>query len=87
MKAVEFQGQSVVLNPPKGWDNGGDTAQCGALPIQLQDQDGMPVMRSAWRPSQEEILALLEGAHICVGIVGTAHPPIQVYVEKVEELP
>ena len=56
MKAVEFQGETIILGPPKGWNNGDDSRlQCGGLPVQIAEDRGMPVLRSFWRPSPEEL--------------------------------
>lgn len=89
MKAVEFEGQSIILCPPEGWDNSEESAlKCGGLPVQCLDYgNGYIVMRSFWRPSDADVEALKNGAHICVGVVGAQHPPIQVYIERCEERP
>lgn len=87
MKAVEFEGQTAVLKPPQGWENSDGALQCGVLPIQIVKDHGLPVMRSFWRPSPDDLAALNAGAHVCLGIIGEAHPPVMVSVEKCEEMP
>lgn len=87
MKPIEFEGQTVVLAPPPDWDNSGDTLKCGGLPIQVVREQGVPVMRSFWKPSPEDLVALAGGAHICLSVVGCGHPPVIIYVDKCEELP
>lgn len=40
---------------------------------------GTPAMTTAWFPTPEELAALAAGAPVYVRILGTAHPPIQVF--------
>lgn len=87
MKAVEFEGQTNILGPPRDWNKERD-GLCGALPIRAEiDDRGMPLMSSFWRPSKEDLIMLNNGAHVCLRIVGNSHPPVAVYVESAKELP
>ena len=87
MKAVEFKGQTTILGPPRGWDNSGNSLQCGGLPTQETAEQGVRVLRSFWRPSPEDLIMLNNGAHVCLGVVGGGHPPVMLTVERAEELP
>lgn len=87
MKPVEFQGQTDILGPPKGWDNSGDITQVGYLPVQIFVDDGLPFYVSFWRPSEEDLAALNDGAHIRLSVISRTLPPVCVSIEKVEEMP
>ena len=42
--------------------------------------DDVPCMRSAWRPSREELALLLDGGYIELCVLGTTHPPVMLNV-------
>lgn len=44
-----------------------------------------PAMETAWEPTPEELEALNAGAPVILRILGTQHPPVQVYVGEVPE--
>ena len=71
-----IQGATRYLGVPKGWnpDTDGDCAHLAVL-----DTDG--VMISAWEPTPKELEALNAGAPIYLQVVGTAHPPVNVWVQ------
>ncbi len=47
------------------------------------DGPGTPAMVSAWRPTPEELALLNAGAPLFLRVLGTAHPPVMVWVEEV----
>lgn len=47
-------------------------------------QGDTPVMFTVWHPTPKELAALQSGGHIVLGIVGTMHPPVMVYVANME---
>lgn len=56
------------------------------LPIvDIARDDGVNVMVSLWQPSPDELEALNNGACISLGILGTNHPPVIVFVNGMEE--
>ena len=79
MKCIEFEGYTVLLSPPPSMERG----SCGALPIFAHDGQ----MISVWKPTEEEIEALKNGAHIALTILGEVHPPVRLHVQKYQELP
>ena len=79
MKAVEFTGQNLMLNPPENMEHGA----CGALPVLRCDDR----MISVWRPDSDDIKAITEGAHVLLHVWGQGHPPVGLTVQKMEELP
>jgi hypothetical protein len=44
--------------------------------------DGTPVMISAWEPTPKEIEAIKNGAPVLLQILGTAHPPVNIWVQE-----
>jgi hypothetical protein len=74
-------GATRYLGAPKDWnpDKDGD---CAHLAIQDAMLDGgTPVMVSAWEPTPGELAALNAGAPVYLQIVGSAHPPVMVWVQ------
>lgn len=41
---------------------------------------GTPAMETAWLPTPAEIAAIAAGAPIILRVLGTAHPPVMIYV-------
>lgn len=39
-----------------------------------------PAMETAWLPTPEEISAIVAGAPVILRVLGSAHPPVMVYV-------
>ena len=79
MKAVEFEGQNLMLNPPSSMERGA----CGALPVMRIDDR----IISVWRPEPEDIAAINSGAHVLLHIWGKGHPPVALTVQAMKELP
>lgn len=54
----------------------------GYLGLAIRDEqvDGVNIMHTAWEPSQEEILRLLNGGKIIVSLIGTSPQPIMVSI-------
>lgn len=79
MRAIEFEGYNLLLNPPANSERG----SCGALPVfRYPDR-----LCSVWKPDADELAALVDGAHICLSILGQSHPPVMLHVQKFEEMP
>ncbi len=63
----------------------------GYLGLPLRDEpinctiggDGTPSMVTAWHPSEEDILAIINGAAIHVRLIGSQHPPIMLDIGPV----
>ncbi len=88
MKPVEFVGQTRVLNPPQGYDNGVAATKVGGLPIAIEtDAHNIPFLVSCWKPSPEDIEALRAGAVVKLSVMGVQMPPVNVFVDRVEILP
>ena len=78
-----IDGATRYLGAPQGWEPEKD-GECSHLAIlDLQSENGgAPVMISAWEPTPAELEALQAGAPVYLQIVGTAHPPVNVWVQK-----
>lgn len=85
MKAVEFEGQNLILQPPAGWDQG--DAPVGKLPVLRITNGNVTTLTSYWRPSKQDLEELNSGGHIAVTILGDRQPPVAVTVDRVEEKP
>ena len=58
---------------------------CGDLPAMVEhDQEsGMSVITSAWKPSEEDLKVLQEGGCLCLAVYG-AQPPVGMWTQPVE---
>lgn len=74
-------GATRYLGAPKGWEPESD-GDCSHLAIlDVENDHGHNVMLSAWEPTPAEIEALQAGAPVYLQIVGTGHPPVNVWVD------
>ena len=80
MKCIEFEGQNLMLNPPKEMSRG----TCGDLPACVTP-DGR--MISVWKPSASDLAALNAGDHVLLHVWGQVHPPVAITVQKMVEMP
>jgi hypothetical protein len=71
-----IHGATRYLGAPKGWNPETD-GDCSHLAI--LDTEG--VMISSWEPTPAELKALNAGACVYLQIVGTGHPPVNIWVE------
>lgn len=47
-------------------------------------EEVLPAMASAWEPTPEELAQLNAGGSVRLTVVGTAHPPVRVEVQKAD---
>lgn len=73
------------IGAPSDW-NAETQGICHALPVADIDRDGRNYMRSSWRPSPAEMVALDMGATIDLDILGKVHPVICLSVDQVGPL-
>lgn len=50
------------------------------LPVRDEVVDGVNIMHTAWEPTPEELVKLLNGAKVIVSLIGNNPQPIQVNV-------
>lgn len=79
MRFTQHPSNNKVLGAPQGWDQA--ELPCGALPVTMALDQGLPVMISFWRPTDEEILQLARGGLVALFIHGTTHPVVAMAVE------
>lgn len=77
---------SRPIGAPKDWDpeKHGD---CGVLPVQDVEFNGVPFMRSHWRPSPAEMAALDAGGYITLDVSAAKHPVVAMGVEPAAVVP
>lgn len=77
-----IHGATRYLGAPADWkpDQDGDCSHLAIVDAQLPG--GMPVMISAWEPTPAEIQRIVEGKPVYLQIVGTGHPPVNVWVPE-----
>lgn len=79
MIPARIEGCTRALGAPRGWTPETSGA-CVGLPIRDEQSGDMPCMVSAWEPTPAELQAIIAGAKIMLRVVGTAHPPVALYV-------
>lgn len=77
MKPVRTATTNTVLGAPRDWD-AAQHGECEGLPIAVNDN----VMFSYWRPSPTEVLRILRGQPIRLGVFGSGHPPVSLDMEN-----
>jgi len=73
MDICKIDGATRVLGAPADWDN--TQGECVGLPI-VDHPEGW--MISQWRPTHEELRALIEGGSIRLWVQGTVHPVVSI---------
>lgn len=86
MEMIKLPGMNRELGAPKDWDAEKD-GPCGSLPVFAEVSNGTMRMTSAWKPSAEELDALLRGGVVALVIYGTLHPPIAVGTFAPQDVP
>lgn len=75
MTPEKIENANLQLGAPKNWDDA-QHGECGALFVL---DDGASFW-SAWRPSEEELVAMAKGAPVFLRLYGRSHPPVSVMV-------
>lgn len=76
MRPIHFTESNIVFDKPITIDD----SEC--LPISAyigKDDKGMPFINTVWKPSKEDIDAILAGRPIFVCVLGTALPPMSLF--------
>ena len=83
MNPKETQSTNIWLGKPKNWT--AEMGECIQLPAtRLEGTEGIRY-ESQWVPSEQERLAIFNGAPVILSIFSAAHPPVWVGVEGVAE--
>lgn len=75
MTPVRIDGDAKPLGAPPDWKEA-DHGRCATLWVRMDDDNGLPFMRSAWEVTSEEAGLLLAGAKVQLGICAPAHPVV-----------
>ena len=71
MRLVELQNPDIRLTCPE------DMPECGELTAMIaRDEHERPYVVSFWKPTREEVIALVRGGGIALSIAGSKHPPV-----------
>lgn len=69
--------QDIRCNSVLGAPPGASIDECGALPVRrAQYENGIPVVQSFWRPTEDELKLLNAGRPVVLSIWGETHAPI-----------
>lgn len=77
MKPIRTPTTNTVLGQPADWD-AAQNGVCEGLPIAVGHHG---TMFSYWRPDWREILDIVGGRPIRLGVFGSAHPPVTIDTE------
>lgn len=68
------------MQPPPDWPK--DQVDCHPLTVTMMDLDEVtPVIKSYWKPSEQELQWLNEGAAVVLFVAGSGMPPVALSVE------
>jgi hypothetical protein len=79
MNRTQHTSNNDVLGAPKDWNQA--ELPCSALPITRTECDGVPAIKSYWRPTAEELVLLNTGAPVALWILGAGMPPVMLTVD------
>ncbi|MRW88853.1 hypothetical protein GJ699_02525 [Duganella sp. FT80W] len=79
MNKIQHPSNNAVLGAPEGWNQA--ELPCEALAITRSEYAGMPVVKSYWRPSAEELAILNAGGSVELAVLGHTMPPVMVSVD------
>lgn len=82
MMPTMIENVTRVIGAPQNWQEG-EHGRCLGLPVRLEMRDGIAFMVSAWRPSPDELAALIDGATVHLAISAPQHPVVQMGVGPV----
>ena len=84
MEPLKIKNSNRVLGQPEAWNEERD-GKCETLAVRAIDlTEGLPVIESAWRPTEDEMALLNAGGSVILRIFGNGMPPVQLYVEQSE---
>lgn len=78
MNSVQTISTGTSLGPPKGWNQ--DELICDSLWVNKTEYGGVPAVVSFWKPTEDELDWLKNGALIELSIIGYNMPPVAVNV-------
>lgn len=79
MRPTQHPSNNRVLGAPSGWDQ--QQLPCNAIAITVTEADGLPVVKSYWRLTAQELATLNAGGLIALSLIGSTMPPVALEVE------
>jgi len=79
MKIEAIPTANMMLGEPVGWNAEQEGVEIMPLPV-FRHEGGFV---SQWRPSLEELEAMMNGAPIWLHVLGAGHPPVAVTVAPI----
>lgn len=79
MRPTQHISNNRVLGAPPAWDQ--NDTPCMALPITDAFLNGLPTVKSYWKPTPEELQALNRGEHVVLWSLGHSMSPTTLSVE------
>ncbi|WBO23980.1 hypothetical protein [Sphingomonas abietis] len=83
MIVTTIKGFTNVLGQPENW-NIAKNGTVGGLPVRIEAHGDTISCTSAWKPSPDELAALLAGSNINLRVIG-GQPPVSIFIDGVEE--
>lgn len=81
MTPIAHYSNNGSLAAPPNWES---EIEVETLKITSVVVDGMPALISFWRPDEQELEAIKNGANVMLWVYGNAHPVVSVGVEPAE---
>ncbi len=79
MNFIKHPTNNAVLGAPANWEHA--ALPVDALPVTRGDIGGKDVVVSFWRPTPEEIAAIVAGRAVALVVVGESMPPVALTVD------
>lgn len=79
MKAFQHALCNDVIEVPKGHDQ--EKYRVNAIPLMRTHVGGTPAVASFWKPSEEELQQLRNGASVALWLIGHTMPPAAIEVQ------
>lgn len=79
MDFINHPSNDALYGAPKDWDQ--TSVPCSALPATRTVVNGVPAIKSYWKPTELELENLLLGAPVCLTVLSMGMPPVCLSVE------
>lgn len=80
MKGILHPTNTAALGAPNDWDH--TQAACDVLPVTRTTLNGIPSVKSYWKPDADELALLNAGYHVTLYVAGKDMPPVALGVEE-----
>jgi hypothetical protein len=80
MKPVLHETSTHMIGPPLTWEIGAVISEAQPIPVTITDTKDAETIASYWKPSYEELQALIEGGSIQLILAGAVMPLVSLEV-------